>query len=104
MTKMIKTPSTKLTEDHDAVVTELTLDFSGLSVDDVYEIAAQAAVIKWQGNARRGKEIPKTATYVVPKPGTRSQVDPIEALTRGIENGTIGQDQLAKLMALMQKA
>jgi len=78
--KMIKYPSTKLTEDHDAIVTELTLDFTGLTNEDILEIAAQAAVIKWQGNARRGKAVPTKAEYKVPKPGTRGQVDPIQAL------------------------
>ena len=78
--KMIKYPSTKLTEDHDAVVTTLTLDFTGLTDADILEIAVQSAVIKWQGNARRGKTIPTQAVYVVPKPGTRAQMDPIQAL------------------------
>lgn len=70
--KMIRTVKTRMAEGLDQVETELTLDFTSLSVDDVYEIAAQAAVIKWQGNARRGKEIPTVATYKVPKPGTKS--------------------------------
>lgn len=95
--KIIKTVRTKLTEDHDAVTTELTLDFSRVTVDDVYEIAAQAAVIKWQGNARRGKEIPATATYVVPKPGTRGSapVDYAAALVK-----LLGGD---KTMILLRK-
>ena len=72
--QIIKDVRTKLTEDHDAVLTRLTLDFNTLTIDDVYEIAAQAAVIKWQGNARRGSVIPPVATYSVPKPGTRGAV------------------------------
>lgn len=72
--RIIKSVNTKLTEDHEAVTTTLTLDFGSLTTDDVYEIAAQAAVIKWQGNARHGKEIPTVATYNVPKPGTRGAV------------------------------
>ena len=82
MDNIIKIVNTKMTEDHDAVQTELTLDFTGVTVDEVYEIAAQAAVIKWQGNARRGKEIPATASYKVQRPGSRVQIDPVEALVR----------------------
>jgi hypothetical protein len=81
---IIRTVRTKATEDDTAVETILTLDFSSLSEDDVYEIAAQSAVIKWQGNARRAKEIPTTATYKVPRPGTRGSavVDYEAALTK----------------------
>jgi hypothetical protein len=79
---LIKTVNTKMTEEHDAVQTELTLDFTGLTPNDIIEIAAQAAVIKWQGNARRGKNIPATATYKVQKAGSRVQIDPAEALVR----------------------
>lgn len=78
--KYTKYPSTKLTEDHDAVTTELTIDCSGVTDADLIEYALQSIVIRWQGNARRGKEIPTQATYVVPKPGTRAQMDPIQAL------------------------
>ncbi len=69
--KLTKDVSTKMFADDDAHATTLTLDFTGLSTEDVYEIAAQAAIVKWQGNARRMKEIPTTATYQVPRPGTR---------------------------------
>lgn len=84
--KIVKYVNTRATEDDDAVNTELTLDFGNVSVEDVYEIAAQAAVIKWQGNARRAKAgIPSKATYVVPRPGTRgTQVfDAHAALVKG---------------------
>jgi DNA integrity scanning protein DisA with diadenylate cyclase activity len=82
--KIIKTCSTKMTEDHDAVQTELTLDFTGLTPEDILEIAAQAAVIKWQGNVRRSKltAVPTVAEYRVQKAGSRIQVDPAEALVR----------------------
>jgi hypothetical protein len=95
--KIIKVVKTKLTEDHDAVETKLTLDFTGRTLDDLYEIAAQAAVIKWQGNARRGKAIPTTATYSVPKPGTRGSavVDYSAALVK-----LLGGD---KTMILLRK-
>jgi len=80
---IVKTISTKAHEDADAVVTELTLDFTGLTPEDIQEIAAQAAVIKWQGSARRAKgAIPTRATYKVPRPGTRAVVDPFDAILR----------------------
>ena len=83
-TTIIKTPSTRLTEDHDQVTTTLTLDFTGLTDEDIQEIAAQQLVIKWQGNARRMKAIPTVATYKVPKPGTRATlvVDYAQALVK----------------------
>jgi hypothetical protein len=87
---IIRTVKTKLFEGDDAHETVLTLDFSGVTEDDVQEFAAQSAVIKWQGNARRGKEIPATATYKLPKPGTRGSavVDYEAALTKvfGFDN------------------
>jgi hypothetical protein len=80
MDSITKNISTKAFAEGDAVQTELTLDFSGCTVEDVYEIAAQAAVVKWQGTARKAKTIPSVATYKVPKPGTRSVGDPITIL------------------------
>ena len=63
----------------DEKTTELTLDFSGLSEDDIFNMAADSAVIKWQAAARRAAlkkddpvPIPTQATYVVPKPGMRA--------------------------------
>jgi len=68
-----KEVSTKQYEGGDAVITILTLDFTGLSDEDILEIAAQAGVVKWQTTARK-KDIPTIATYKVPKPGTRGTV------------------------------
>lgn len=98
--KIIRQVSTRMTEDHDPVVTELTLDFSDLTNEDILEIAAQSATIKWQGNARRGKEIPTTATYKVSKPGTRVQIDPAEALIR--KYGSV-DEAVKALQAMMKK-
>lgn len=70
--------STKADADSEAVKTNLTLDLSGLTWADILEYAVMALVVKWQGLARK-KAIPTTATYIVPKPGTRSTVDPREA-------------------------
>ncbi len=70
---------TKRFKDDTATRTELTLDFSGLTDEDIFEMAVDSAVIKWQANARRNAlkaenaiPIPTKATYIVPKPGTRA--------------------------------
>lgn len=70
--RIIKDVNTRMFADDDSHATTLTIDFTGLSQEDVYEIAAQAAIVKWQSNARRMKVIPEQAEYKVPKPGTRS--------------------------------
>ena len=49
--KLTKIISTKMFADDDARSTELTIDFTGLSPADIMEVAAQAAVVKWQSNA-----------------------------------------------------
>lgn len=74
--KITKIISTKMFVDADAHSTVLTIDFTGLSPADIMEVAAQAAVVKWQSNARRLKAIPAIATYHVPKPGTRQALTP----------------------------
>ena len=81
--KIVKTISTRAFEGGDAVNTQLTMDFSDLTSEDILSIAVQAVVIRWQGQARRAKcAIPTVATYKVPKPGTRAAVDPFEAILR----------------------
>lgn len=83
--ELVRVVSTRQTEDDDPKQTTLTLDFSNCSPEDVLEIAAQSAVIKWQGIARRAKGgIPSNATYVVPRPGIRSvqPIDHMAALTK----------------------
>lgn len=66
--------STKRFEGDDAVRTSLTLDMSNVTEKDLVEYAVDALVIKWQASKRRSKTatIPATATYIVPKPGTRA--------------------------------
>lgn len=74
MSKIItKLISTKMFEGDTAVMTELTINFTGLTQDEIEEVAAQAASVKWQSNARRMKFIPAKAEYIVPKPGKRQQ-------------------------------
>lgn len=70
---------TALYKDGPQTKTKLKVDFSGLSDEDIIEMATDSAVIKWQASARRAalkKEnatpIPNEATYIVPKPGTRA--------------------------------
>lgn len=66
--------STKRFEGDDAVRTALTLDMSNVTEKDLVEYAVDALVIKWQASIRRKKDakVPVTATYIVPKPGTRA--------------------------------
>jgi hypothetical protein len=76
--KMTKFPSTKTFDEGDAVATELTLDFTGLTDADIQEIAAGACVIKWQSKVRNSKKpIPTKDTYIVPRPGTRAVAAPM---------------------------
>lgn len=93
--RMTKVINTKMYAEGDAIQTTLTLDFSGLSIDDIYEVAAKAAVVTWQSNARSKKSIPTVAEYKVPKPGTRSvaTLDHAAALVKAI-----GADMAYKAM------
>lgn len=97
--------NTALYKDGPATRTKLTLDFSGVTKDDLVEYAIDSLVIKWQGSARRlgtKKEnpvaIPKEATYLVPKPGSRAvaQMTPFEMLS-----GVFGKE---KALDLVNKA
>lgn len=77
--KYIRTISTRRMEGEDPIQTELTLDCSNLTQRDFIEYALQSLVVKWQGVARRNAlkaegaiPIPRTATWTVPKPGTKT--------------------------------
>lgn len=76
--------STKRFEGDDAVKTKLTLDMSNVTETDLVAYAVDALVIKWQSAIRRKKDVkvPTEATYMVPKPGTRSAatMTPFDAL------------------------
>ena len=78
--KITKIISTRPYADGDAVETTLTIDFDGLSNEEIAEVAAQAAVVKYQSNIRKAKTIPTVDTYKVPRPGTRSVAATPEAL------------------------
>jgi hypothetical protein len=66
--------STKRFEGDIATRTKLTIDFAQLDQNDLIALATDSAVIKWQSAIRRKKDaqVPSEATYVIPKPGTRS--------------------------------
>ncbi len=67
---------TKRFEDDDAVETELTLDYSQCTIDDLLAKAIKSDKISWQASFRNKKadnvQIPTKATYVVPRVGMRS--------------------------------
>jgi hypothetical protein len=84
MSKITKLVSTKMFVGDTAVVTELTINFTGLAPEDIMEVAAQAAIVKWQSNARRMKIIPAKAEYMVPKPGTRTPHRPPDLTPEGL--------------------
>lgn len=76
--KLVRVIKTRVTEDDPQVETTLTMDFTGLSDQDIMEIAAQATVVKVQGILRKIKTgIPSIYEYKVPRPGTRS-VQPVD--------------------------
>jgi len=88
--------ATKKHKDDDAVRTELTVDMSGLTPEDIAEYALDGMVIKWQASARRKKEpIPRKATYIVPKPGTRAtpSLTPLQMLEQ-----LFGHDKVVELV------
>jgi hypothetical protein len=82
----ITTVSTKMTSDHDAVVTTLTIDTSKLNEQQVREYAAMKAVVPWQSMVRGKITIPTTATYVLAPVGTRlaQPIDHMAALVKAI--------------------
>ena len=89
--------NTRRFEGDDAVRTKLTVDFSALTDEDILSMAVDSAVIKWQSGIRRKKDavVPKEATYVVPKPGTRAAtvMTPFEMLV-----SLFGKDKVIALV------
>jgi hypothetical protein len=71
----VETLVTRRFVDDDPVTTTLTLDYSNVTIDDLLTKAIKSDKISWQAGFRNKKgssKIPTVATYVVPKPGTRS--------------------------------
>jgi hypothetical protein len=77
---------TRMSEDHDTVYTELTVDTSKLSEEQVREYAAMKAVVPWQSLIRSKKEIPTIATYVISPVGMRTSqpIDHAAALVKAL--------------------
>jgi len=81
--KIVKVITTKVDKDDDSpVTTTLTIDFSNVTVDQVYEIAAKSEVILWQNAARKMQTIPTVATKVVGRPTGSGQIDYAQALVK----------------------
>jgi hypothetical protein len=78
--------STKMTSEHEAITTTLTIDTSKLSEQQVREYAAMKAVVPWQTLVRSKKAIPTTATYVLAPVGTRlaQPIDHMAALVKAL--------------------
>ena len=73
--KYVETLSTKRFDGDDPVITTLTLDYSNITLEDLITKAIKSDKISWQAGFRNKKNnvtVPETATYVVPKPGTRT--------------------------------
>jgi len=71
----VETLSTKRFEGDDAVETTLTLDYSNITLEDLITKAIKSDKISWQAAFRNKKanvKVPTVATYVVPRPGTRT--------------------------------
>lgn len=98
--------NTRLTNEHDAVRTNLMVDASNLTVEEMFEYVIDSAVIKWQSAIRRKKDsvIPSKAVYVVPKPGTRAvtTMSDDEMLAKLLKNKTPEQI-MAELRAKVAK-
>ena len=93
--------STKVNKDAEApIITELTLDWTGMSEDDLRALAQQALIVKLQGSWRKG-EIPTSATVLVSdhKVGTRA---PKKSLTEQLSSLSAAEraELIAKLTAM----
>jgi len=69
-------PSTKRFDTDDAVETELVLDYSECTMEDIMAKAIKSDVISWQATYRNKKNptivVPTSATYKVPRLGMKS--------------------------------
>lgn len=102
--KIIKTVSTKSDKDDIAVLTVLTIDYANCTLEDLYEKAAKSDAILWQSGARKLAVIPESATYMSPRPGTRSMapVNYESALAKVFGQATV--DLLKKKYGTAEKA
>lgn len=67
---------TKLNAASEAVTTDLTINWEGMTPEDVQALAQQALIVKWQAKVRKDESgvIPATATVLATdyKVGTRA--------------------------------
>lgn len=88
---MNKTVNTKLDARAEKVQTSLTLNFDGVTQEQLQELAARSAIIAWQAKVRSEGVIPTEATFNVAevfekKP--RGPVDPVQAARNALAKMT----------------
>lgn len=94
--------STKIDARADAQKTALTLDWEGMTDEDIRALAEQALVVKLQGKWRNAKAIPSEAEVKVVehKIGTRSPRQPVNVLDAV---KSMSAEDKAKLLALLSQ-
>ena len=96
--------STKLDARAESQKTALTLNWEGMTPDDIRALAEQALVVKLQGKWRADKAIPAEAevNVVEHKVGTRAARKPTDVLAL-VKSGALTEEQKAELRALLAK-
>lgn len=91
-----RTLSTKIDKDSKAVLTQVTYDLKGLSVEDLLQYAYSRMDVKVQDKWRRDGVIPTVFVWAVPAYGGRSatQIDHNAALVKAL-----GPEKAAKMIA-----
>jgi hypothetical protein len=86
----------------DTTTTTTTIQFLGWNDEDFKAAAAETVKVRQiQVRIRNGKKI--GPTFIASRPGHKApQQDPVEATIAGVENGSISDEQLAKLIAAME--
>lgn len=87
--KQIVEISTAIDKNADEKVTQLTIDWTDVSQEKVYELAARSVIITVQGKYRRTKMVPERDTIAVKELGTRApfQLTP-ERMVAAVANFT----------------
>lgn len=79
---METTIKTRLNERADRVETKLTLNFDGVTTEQLHDLARRSAVIAWQSKVRAEGVIPTEATFNVTEcfeTRKRGPIDPVQA-------------------------
>lgn len=94
--------STKIDARAESQKTALTLNWEGMTQEDIRALAEQALVVKLQGKWRADKAIPAEATVNVVdhKVGTRAARKPTDVLAL-VRSGGLSDEQKAELKALL---